>query len=143
MNKKKFDPIAYQKEWRRKNREKINEQQRKRRDENSDQKRAVNKTYRSKNGNKIHANWIKSAYGITADEYNYLFIKQEGKCAICKQHQGTLPKRLSVDHCHETGKIRGLLCNKCNVSLGNFNDDISLLKEAIKYLVFNGKDEQD
>lgn len=58
-------------------------------------------------------------------------------CAICGS-KGTQTKkgifRLSVDHDHQTGEIRGLLCHKCNVSLGNFNDDIGLLERAIGYI---------
>ena len=77
---------------------------------------------------------LKSNYGLTPDEYDKLFEMQEGRCAICKTPQEELPKRLHVDHDHKTGKIRGLLCQKCNHGLGQFNDNSSLLYEAIKYL---------
>lgn len=77
---------------------------------------------------------LKRHYKITPDKYNEIFLKQEGKCEICKIHQNELNKKLSVDHCHKTGKIRGLLCNQCNTGLGMFRDNIQLLIGAIKYL---------
>lgn len=73
-------------------------------------------------------------YGITLEQYNLLFLKQEGKCAICGTHQSELPKRLYVDHCHITKTIRGLLCYKCNTGLGQFNDSITLIRSTLKYL---------
>ena len=71
---------------------------------------------------------------MTIDQYNELFVKQEGKCIICGKHQNELKGRLYVDHDHSTGKIRGLLCKKCNLLLGYSNDDINILKGAIEYL---------
>lgn len=82
---------------------------------------------------------LKKSYGITLDDYNDMFLKQEGLCDICcnpevcKTSSGAI-KMLSVDHCHISGKVRGLLCTKCNTSLGGFNDSISMLLLAIKYL---------
>jgi hypothetical protein len=79
---------------------------------------------------------LKKVYGFSLEKYEEQLKKQEGKCAICKtdspQH-GHI-KRFSVDHCHSTGKIRGLLCSKCNKGIGFFNDDTKLLDQAIKYL---------
>jgi len=57
-------------------------------------------------------------YGMTLDDYNDMFDKQNGRCAICDTHQMKLKSKLFVDHCHETGQIRALLCNKCNSMLG-------------------------
>jgi hypothetical protein len=75
---------------------------------------------------------LKNLYGIAIEEYNLLFQKQNGKCAICNNTQ--LDRRLAVDHDHKTGKIRGLLCQKCNTALGRFEDNSELLKRAIQYL---------
>lgn len=83
----------------------------------------------------VKAAFLRHMYGISMDEYNDLFEKQKGCCAICKKHQTEIKKRLHVDHCHTTGKVRGLLCFSCNNALGQLNDDIELLKAAITYLV--------
>jgi hypothetical protein len=75
-------------------------------------------------------------YNITLEEYNIILKSQDYKCKICK----TLAKEtrgnglLHVDHCHKTGKIRGLLCHHCNMGLGSFKDSSLLLEEAVKYL---------
>jgi len=75
-------------------------------------------------------------YGITAEQYNALVEKQHGACAIC-----SLPcssgRRLSVDHDHRSGKIRGLLCVNCNQSIGKFKDNPALLDRAAAYLEKN------
>lgn len=75
-----------------------------------------------------------SKHDITPDTYNEMFNKQHGKCLICGRHQSELTKGLCVDHDHVTGKNRGLLCTKCNLRLGVFNDNIEHLKAAIVYL---------
>lgn len=68
------------------------------------------------------------------DTYQRLFEEQDGVCAICKSPENGRYKHLSVDHCHETGKIRGLLCNNCNRGIGLLKDSPELLKNAIKYV---------
>ena len=77
-------------------------------------------------------------FNISHKEYISMLAKQSNVCAICQQPETVklrgILKRLAVDHCHATGKIRGLLCQGCNTSLGNFNDDVSLLERAIAYL---------
>lgn len=76
-------------------------------------------------------------YGITLDQYRAMFDAQEGKCAIClgqPKGRNAVNNRLDVDHCHTTGKVRGLLCSDCNTSLGKLSDDIGNLKRAIQYL---------
>ena len=74
----------------------------------------------------------KSRYGITIDDYNRMLEDQDHKCKICLA--GEERGRLHVDHCHETGKIRGLLCHQCNNGLGCFHDSDSLLEHAIEYI---------
>lgn len=73
-------------------------------------------------------------YGVTPEWYQEQFIKQEGKCAICGKHQSELDKALCVDHNHETGEVRGLLCSKCNAAIGSLGDSVNLLRAAITYL---------
>lgn len=82
-------------------------------------------------------------YGITLKDYDELLQKQNGKCAICQQieikkNQHGLVS-LAVDHDHKTGKVRGLLCSKCNCLLGYAKDSIINLKKAIDYLIKNGE----
>lgn len=81
---------------------------------------------------------LKYSFGIGLREYEEMLVSQNGKCDICKKRETA--KRvgkdiaLSVDHCHETGDVRGLLCNACNKGLGHFNDDPIALTNAISYL---------
>jgi hypothetical protein len=78
--------------------------------------------------------YFKNTYGITIDDYNEMFAEQNGCCAICSGHQSEFKKSLAVDHCHETGIVRGLLCDHCNLALGKFKDDLNLVKSAARYL---------
>lgn len=71
-------------------------------------------------------------FNITVEEYDALFELQGGVCAICRL---TSNIALAVDHCHQTGRVRGLLCNSCNLALGNFKDDPLRLKSALNYLL--------
>jgi hypothetical protein len=72
-------------------------------------------------------------FGITRAEFDEMVRAQEGRCAIC-----TVPtKRLVVDHDHESGQIRGLLCGSCNLGIGNLKDDTDNLRSAIRYLEGN------
>lgn len=71
-------------------------------------------------------------YGIDPDEFRRLYRLQGGRCAICKKQPGV--KGLSVDHCHTTGAIRGLLCGRCNTAIGLMHDDPDILRAAIEYL---------
>ena len=81
---------------------------------------------------------LKRAYGITFDEYEELLSKQNKKCAICGiDNNGKYrnkPRAFAVDHCHTTGKIRGLLCSDCNTGIGLLKDNINFLQSAINYL---------
>lgn len=79
-------------------------------------------------------NLLKSTYNLSLEEFNKMFEGQEGRCKICKRHQSELNKNLHVDHCHKTGKVRGLLCYRCNSALGFINDNTEILQGMIKYL---------
>lgn len=83
---------------------------------------------------------LKKEFGITLEYYYSLLKEQNNVCAICKQPE-TLwnkrhlrPQNLSVDHCHTTGKIRGLLCNNCNRAIGMLKDNKNVLQAALDYL---------
>lgn len=79
---------------------------------------------------------IKGLYGISPERYDQMLAEQNGVCALCLG-VGNSGRRLSVDHCHKTGKIRGLLCNLCNMFLGGCKDDVAILREAIKYIEYH------
>lgn len=105
--------------YREKNREKINARQKKWREDNKEKFAVMKKR-----------SILKNTYGITLEEYDAILKTQKGGCAICK----VKAKILCVDHCHKTGKVRGLLCQLCNRSIGMMKDDISILESAIVYL---------
>lgn len=77
---------------------------------------------------------LQQLYGISLVQYEEIFSRQLGVCAICQKEEVTKGKLLNVDHDHETGKIRQLLCTRCNCGLGSFLDDPRLLREAAEYL---------
>jgi len=76
---------------------------------------------------------IKYKYGIEYDKYTSLLQKQHYRCAIC--NKSLLGERIDLDHDHKTGKIRGILCHRCNMALGFFNDDLIAIKNAVNYLI--------
>ncbi len=77
--------------------------------------------------------FLMKKYGITLNDFNNMLLLQNNKCKICKQKFKT-KFDTNTDHCHSTGKVRGLLCNKCNLTLGNINDNVLILKNMIKYI---------
>lgn len=77
-------------------------------------------------------------YGITLEDYNRMLEAQGGHCAICPRVPGT--KRLPVDHNHDTGAVRGILCDRCNRAIGLLGDSTDLLESALNYL--RNSDEQ-
>lgn len=89
--------------------------------------------WRAANPDKAKQQDLRKNFGINLKEYNNMLEAQNGVCAICGKKNRTY-HRLAVDHCHETGKIRGLLCSMCNRALGGFDDSVAVLKKAIEYL---------
>lgn len=113
------------------------------------QRSGYNKKYRMNNKEKLKEYYIlnkekiklrtrvnnyKTQFGIDIDTYNIMLEEQNGCCAICGISILKLKKNFSVDHCHSSLKVRGLLCSKCNTVLGFVNDDINILKNCISYL---------
>jgi len=74
--------------------------------------------------------WLKAKYGIGLDAYEELVEGQDSRCAICQKKTD----KLCVDHCHKTGRVRGLLCHMCNVGIGHLGDDPLVVERALKYL---------
>ena len=96
------------------------------------------KEYRKINPDKIRASNIKHTYKVSLDEaYKLMSVSN---CLICSVELTKAKKNVRnktdqvVDHCHETGKVRGVLCSGCNLGLGHFNDDTNKLENAIKYI---------
>lgn len=77
---------------------------------------------------------LKARFGITLEDYNKMLEEQKGLCLICDNPLSYNGHKLAVDHDHDTGKIRGLLCKACNFGIGHFKDNINLLAKAINYL---------
>jgi hypothetical protein len=103
--------------------------------ENPERYAAKQAEFRSSGRKKIsdRKSHLKRKFGITLEQYDAMLAEQGGGCGICRK-----PPRddisLHVDHDHETGRIRGLLCFTCNNALGDFDDDASLLRSAIRYV---------
>lgn len=93
--------------------------------EHSEEIRAYDREYR-----------LRRDYGISLVEYDEMLEAQGGGCAICGKTPEENRRRLAVDHDHETGEVRGLLCIRCNHGLGNFLDSSELLRSAIQYLQY-------
>lgn len=97
-----------------------------------------NRNEYAKRWRKLNPNSAKNSdlkrFGITLEMYNNMLQEQNNSCAICGKHESEEHQNLSVDHCHTTGKVRGLLCSHCNTGLGLFKDNIDNLQKAIKYL---------
>lgn len=89
--------------------------------------------YRNKwtkeNREKVYKSRIKMLYNLTDIEYNNLLQQQNNSCKLCLKKE-----KLCVDHCHETGKVRGLLCHNCNKALGLLKDNLNTLLNAIEYI---------
>lgn len=94
------------------------------------------RNYRAENPDETRAKQIKP-YGLTLADYDRMLKEQNYGCAICGSEDNHGRLHFSIDHCHLTGKVRGLLCNLCNVGIGNLKDSIDLLEHAIEYLKKN------
>ena len=90
--------------------------------------------YYKANKDRSRAYSLKALYGLSQEKYVAMLVQQNGACQICKTHQSNFKRKLFVDHCHETGKVRGLLCQYCNTMLGNAKDNVLVLQSAINYL---------
>ena len=123
--------------------------QRKMRNESEEFKRKSNIAaykYNATEKGKLAArrSFLKYTYGISIEEYNILLLLQGGKCAICGVESYEAPKNvLYVDHNHDTGEIRGLLCSNCNTALGLLKENRSNINSLLLYLDKNEKREEN
>lgn len=91
--------------------------------------------YGSDEYKKHHKNLsLQRKYGITLEDYFEIIERQDGQCAICGSEINELDHTAHLDHCHETGRVRGVLCRRCNTGIGMLNDDAELLVKAAEYL---------
>ena len=129
--------------WRDENKEAIKEYQKKWRQENSDEISAYQKEYQAEyrsRDDKQQWFWEKNLlanYGITPDDFNQMWDDQDGKCAVCFTKltpRGRNGNSAAVDHNHETGEVRALLCRSCNHAIGQLKDSPAVLESAIRYL---------
>jgi hypothetical protein len=123
---------AYQKQWRERNADHVSGYQR---EYHADYKEREDVQFKTWMRN-LHKN-----YKITPAIFNKMWEDQDGKCAICEQPmqpRGRMKLAATVDHNHETGKVRGLLCRGCNHGIGNLKDDPKVLQSAAEYLMKHG-----
>lgn len=83
-------------------------------------------------------------YKLTIEDYDTMLKDQGGVCAVCGNHEMATTKhggvkRLAVDHNHSTGEVRGILCNKCNIGISMFDENLDILASATSYLINNKK----
>lgn len=117
------------KEYERRNAEKLRKQRLIRDSKTKKKRRLQNKRWKIKNPEKVRASMFKTRYGAPFSLFKSMLKKQRGKCAICRTE-----KAIHTDHCHKTGKIRGVLCQNCNFAIGLMKDSCKRLRSAIKYL---------
>lgn len=115
---------------------------RKWREKNREKSRKSVREWHAKNSHKLQRlrrlSRLKTAYGLSGEAYEALLTGQAFGCAICGSQQGcSKGRKLFVDHNHETKKIRGLLCSKCNFLIGIAGDKPEILSKAISYIERN------
>tara|TARA_Y100000768_G_scaffold282083_1_gene216917 strand:+ start:219 stop:767 length:549 start_codon:yes stop_codon:yes gene_type:complete len=141
--------LEYQKKYVQENREKVLESKKKYYQDNKEEQLENKKTYYQDNKEEIkkknarhyrdnidhHRDYhLKRKFGIGLNEYNLLLESQDYACAICGSKKPSGRGNFHVDHCHKTGRVRGLLCHYCNTGLGSLRDDPLLLSKALDYL---------
>lgn len=140
--------MEYKSKWVEDNRDRVNELERIRRQKRLEQKRKYYEEHKEeirlkkkqlseerKAKQKISKfrHHLKK-YNISYEDYMNILEKQQGKCLGCYRTESQINKRLSVDHCHKTGRVRGLICFTCNLVIGNCYENIDTLNNLIEYL---------
>ena len=103
-------------------------------DARKERRKNQRKLYNKFNKKKLKSKELLRKYGIDVDDYDRMVESQNNKCKICGTDEPRGVGGWKVDHCHMTGKVRGLLCNNCNLGLGYFKDNTKSLQAAIEYL---------
>jgi len=143
-NKKSYDinrekRIENATKWKQSNREHVNAWERADRAKDPEKYRKRERFYKKQNWRKLSVHESLRKLGLTNAQFKEMNLAQNNKCAICHKEETRIGRggeicRLCIDHDHETGKIRALLCHDCNTGIGKFQDDIILMKKAITYL---------
>ena len=130
---KRLYDIAY----RAKNKDKYRERNKKWRAEHPERIKEIHTNWRKENKERIRGYAYKTKYSLTLSQRKEMLVGQGGKCAICDKEESQCRKPFVVDHDHKTGKVRGLLCFKCNTGLGQLGDNTESLMRALNYLANN------
>ena len=152
MYKDKEKEKAYREKYRHDNAEKIRIKSKKYSDEHREERLEKRRVYREKNREELkrqkaikkpiyRENEVLKIYGLKKEEQRKMLLEQGGKCAICGKDNFRKGKivNLCVDHDHKTGRIRELICSKCNSALAFARDDVEILEKASKYLLENNE----
>ncbi len=141
MNARMCSQKCRDKKRRSKDSEKIRERNRKYEESNKDKKLHWSKESYQRRKAKVREYTLRTKervrlrrYGLSPEEYEVILAKHAGCCHICKRHYTDIESTLHIDHCHKTGKVRGLLCSNCNTGIGLLKDDVNMLACAIEYL---------
>lgn len=127
-------------DYRNLNRDELLERKKKYREKNKDLIKERSKDYTLRSIDKRREYRLKKDFNMSLEEYNTLLKEQNYCCKICGIHESGQKRNLAVDHCRTTGKIRGILCDNCNTSLGLLKESPSILQSAIDYLKNSLKD---
>lgn len=127
--------VAKKKEWRLKNQETLKERDRLRYEANKESRKVQMRA----NGPKHRFASRLKKYGITEERYYELQTLQRNRCQICRRDENGGRGRWHIDHCHKTGKVRGLLCSNCNVGLALMGESADQLRRAADYLERHAK----
>jgi len=128
----------YERQWRARNGAKVREKSRRHYRNDRPRQIARVRQWQNENPEKFRESearrkgWRGAKYGLKKGDYERLWGLQEGGCALCRKP--LVEKHTHIDHCHETGRVRGLLCRPCNAGLGMFHDNPDELRRAIAYL---------
>jgi hypothetical protein len=127
------EKIAHKKQYYIENKKRIKAQSKKWHEENAERKSELNKQWYFNNFEytRIRHNKI---FNFTLKDYNNMLTQQVSGCTICGKTIKENGKALAIDHDHKTGKVRALLCSRCNLMLGIVNDNLDILKKAVEYL---------
>jgi Autographiviridae endonuclease VII len=101
---------------------------------NPERLKSYQKEWARLNKERRRPSYIARKYGLTADRLSLLLDRQGNACAVCGSKENWGGRRLTIDHCHRTKAVRGLLCNNCNVAIGLINDNPDVAKKMAEYL---------